>query len=102
MCAGIIGDASEFYRTRIVRVDDADAPELQWREDILYRHPPVQAIEEFAVYRVELVELATDDVATSLGEYVTAEEARDVESEVIEALESMTKSAFDARYVEPE
>lgn len=101
MCSRIIGDASEFYRTRVVRVDDADAPDLQWRDDILYRQPPVQAVEEFAVYRVELVDLATDDVAASLGEYPTEEAARQVEAEVVEALESMTKSAFDARFLEP-
>lgn len=97
----IIGDASEFYRLRIVRVDDAGTPELQWRDDILYRQPPVQAVEEFAVYRVEVMDSATEEVVNSLGEYETADEAETILDEIQESLDSLTKKAFDARYVDP-
>lgn len=101
MSERVFGEASEFYRLRTVRVDDADAPDLEWREDILYREPPVQAIEEFAVYRVEIVSVLTDDVVNSLGEYTTEAEALLAMDAASADLDEMTKAAFDGRYVEP-
>jgi hypothetical protein len=101
MSVNVFGDASEFYRLRVVKVDDADAPDLQWRDDILYREPPVQAVEEYAVYRVEVMSVIDDEVVASLGEYETEDEARDVLAETQDRLDDMTKAQFDAQYVEP-
>lgn len=99
MSGMVIGDASEFYRLRIVRVDDADAPDLEWREDILYREPPVQRVGEYAVWRLEAVAIADDEVLASLGEYESEQEAEARLGEAQEDLDTMTKTEFEARFM---
>ncbi|TLM74037.1 MAG: hypothetical protein FDZ70_07340 [Actinobacteria bacterium] len=95
----VIGAADEFYRLRIVRVDDADAPDLEWREDILYREPPAQDMDEYAVWRVEVVSVLDDELVTSLGEYPSEREAEERLGGAQEDLDRMTKSQFDAAYL---
>lgn len=101
MSGKVFGDASEFYRLRVVRVDDSNSPDLEWRDDILYREPPPGRVEEFAVWRVEVVSVLDDEAVVSLGEYESEAEAEERMADAAGDLESMTKSAFVSRFVEP-
>ncbi len=95
----VIGDASEFYRARMVKVDDSGAPDLEWRDDILYRRPPEQAVEEYALYRIEVMDNTSEDVVTSLGEFESHDEASALLDEVQDAIATLTKKVFDSRYL---
>lgn len=101
MSEKVFGDASEFYRLRVVRMDDSTGLDLEWRDDILYREPPEGHVEEYAVWRVEVVSVLDDAPVVSLGEYGSETEAEDRMHDAEADLESMTKSAFDARFIEP-
>lgn len=94
----IIGNADEFYRLRVMRVDESDSPDLDWRDDILWRRPTVDAVSEGEVYRVEAVEIGDEDVAAALAEFGSSEEAH-VWLEAAESdLSDMTKSEFEETY----
>jgi len=94
----IIGNADEFYRLRVMRVDEGDSPDLDWRDDILWRRPPKESVSEGEVYRVEAVEIEDEDVVASLAEFGTSEEAY-AWLETSEAdLSEMTKSEFEETY----
>lgn len=97
-----IGAAADFYRLRVVRIDQGSEPELDWRDDVLYRHqedPRVPA--ESVVFRVEAVSLDDDDdddSASSLEDFRSSEEAYAFLEEAAEDLACLTKSRFEDRY----
>lgn len=95
----IIGSAQEFYRLRIVTVDVSDAPDLEWREDILWRRPAADGVGECILQRLEAVALADAETAWTLGEFATTSEAHAALEEVNLDLADMTKSQFEEAHL---
>lgn len=98
MAGKVIGSAGEFYRLRVTRVDEGDSPDLEWREDILWRRPPSERLSEEEVYRVEAVEYDNDDAATVLATFATQEEAYEWLETASDDLAEMTNTEFEDAY----
>lgn len=96
-----LGIASDFYRLRLLRLDEGDEPDLEWRDDILYRDPPLETPEERDAWVIEVVDIETDDVASTWGLFQTAEQARAMLDRAEPDLSEMTRSEFEARYFPP-
>ncbi len=96
--ARTIGAAEDFYRLRVTRLDETDEPDLEWREDILYRTPPAQEIGVSEDWVLEAVTLDDDETVTRLGSYASADEAYEALDAAEEALRSLTKSRFEERF----
>ncbi len=94
----IIGAAQDFYRLRVTRLDDTDEPDLEWREDILYRTPPVTVPGENEDWILESVTLDDAEEVTRIGCFGSAEEAHAALESATESLEELTKSQFEDRY----
>ena len=94
----VIGSAGEFYRLRVTHVDEGDSPDLEWRDDILYRRPPSESLAEEEVYRVEAVQYDNDDAATTLGAFASMDEAHRWMEAVDEDLAEMTNTEFEESY----
>lgn len=97
----VIGPADDFWRVRLSRVDTAEAPDLDWREDILYREPPIASGTELREWNVEAVRLEDDDVAL-IGSFGDEGEARALLEEAETDLSVLTRSAFEHKYLESE
>jgi len=95
----VIGSADEFYRLRVVTVDATDAPDLDWREDILWRRPVADGVSESLLQRLEVVALADGETAWTLGEFATTSEAHAAMQEAQLDLRAMTKSQFEDAYL---
>ena len=93
-----IGAADDYYRLRLMHLGESDEPDLEWREDILWRQPPTQHIEEYERYRVEAVSLDNEDDVTTLGTFESAEEAHEALSSAEEEISELTRSEFEDRY----
>jgi hypothetical protein len=93
-----IGDAGDFYRLRVIRLDQADVPELDWRDDVLYRRPLADSGREYDVYQVEAIDVDDEECACVLRHFETADGARDWLVTVQEDLGMMTKSEFERTY----
>lgn len=93
-----IGSAGDFYRLRVIRVDATDGVDLEWRDDILYRRPPVDALEESRSFKVEAVLLDDDEVTVELGTFDDADAAHAWLEDLTDALGDMTKSEFEDAY----
>lgn len=102
MARKAIGNASDYYRLRVIRMDESDTPEMEWRDDILWRRPPSQRIEEVDLYRVEAVSLDDDEDVTPLATFDTADDAAAALEEAQEALGETTKSQFEGTYFPPD
>ena len=94
----VIGNAGEFYRLRVTRVDEGDSPDLEWREDILWRRPPSQSVSEEEVFQVEAVEYDNDDAITVLAKFATQEEAYTWLESAQDDLAEMTNTEFEETY----
>jgi hypothetical protein len=79
-------------------MDESDTPEMEWRDDILWRRPPSQHIEELDLFRVEAVSLDDENDVTPLATFESADDAADALEEAQEALGDMTKSRFEETY----
>jgi hypothetical protein len=93
-----IGAASDYYRVRLMHVDDVEAPEFEWREDILWRTPEVKPTGEDLLYRIEAVELQDDEAVTPLGLFDATEDAYEALATATEDLDALTRSEFEERY----
>jgi hypothetical protein len=96
-----LGMATEFYRLRVVKLDEGDSPDLEWRDDILYREPPADTAVERDAYQVEAVTLGgdePDESAVTLASFETAEAAREWSTTAEEDLREMTRMEFEERY----
>jgi len=96
--AKTIGKASDFYRLRVMTVDTTGEVEIEWRDDILYRRPLNEVIEDEQVHRVEAVLLDDDEVTFALAGFDATHEAYDWMRDREEDLREMTKSEFEATF----
>jgi hypothetical protein len=94
-----IGAASDYYRLRIIHVGDADVLDLQWRDDILWRHEASSPrAQESELYVVQAVAVTDSEEATPMGTFESPEDAHAALTSAQEDLESLTRSEFEARY----
>lgn len=93
---GIIGNADDFYRLRLVRLDEADIPDLDWRDDILYRRPQSQRAQEYDVWRVEAID--ENERATVIATFAGEDDARDFLENAEDDLSAMTRTEFEQAY----
>ena len=100
--ANAIGAAGDFYRIRVMHVDDTDEVDFEWRDDILYRRPPDDVPAEGELYRVEAVLLDDEEVVRAIAIFDDSAAAHELADECTEALADMTKSGFEARYLSPD
>jgi hypothetical protein len=95
----VIGPAHEFWRVRLSRLDTADEPDLEWRDDILYREPPSSRLPDVREWNVEAVRLEDDEVAL-IASFSDEAEARAFLGEAQTDLADLTRSAFERKYLE--
>ncbi len=96
---GVIGPAADFFRLRVTRIDDTEEPDLEWRDDILYRTPPRDDFEECESYALEAVDLADDEVVCVIAHFGSRDEACAALERISEDLDEMTRSGFESRYL---
>jgi hypothetical protein len=96
--ADVIGGADEFYRLRVTRVDEGEPPDLEWRDDVLYRRPQPETLDESDVWRVEAVSADDDEDVTVIAELRSSEEAHEALMSAGEDLAVMTRSEFERTY----
>ncbi|MDO8914701.1 MAG: hypothetical protein Q7W16_01300 [Coriobacteriia bacterium] len=98
MARKAFGAASDFYRLRVTRMDDSDSPDLQWRDDILWRRPPTDVPGERELWRVEAVVVDDDENVTTLGVFDDSSDAHEALSAAEEDLAGLTIAQFEERY----
>lgn len=95
----IIGNADEFWRLRLTRVDTTEGLDFEWHDDILYRKPEVDHGDEVEFFHVEAVRTDDPDHVSRLATFDDYNEAHAFLGELKEALAEMSKSQFESAYV---
>lgn len=97
----IIGAANEFWRVRLTRIDEAGEPDLEWRDDVLYRTPPTEQPDYEERFSVEAVLIEDYDTVVCIATFDDRDAAEAFKRRVEEDLAEMTKSQFEAVYLTP-
>jgi hypothetical protein len=92
------GAASDYYRIRIMHMDDSDSPEMEWRDDILWRRPLSGEPGEYELWRVEAVAVDDDENVTTLGTFDDPADAHEALAAAEEDLAQFTVAQFEERY----
>jgi hypothetical protein len=93
-----LGAASDYYRIRIMHVDDSDTPDFEWRDDILWRRPPSVQPGEYEVWRVEAVGIDDDEDVTVIGTFDERADAEEAVATAAEDILGLTRTQFEERY----
>jgi hypothetical protein len=96
----VIGNADEFWRLRLTRLDTTENFDFEWHDDILYRQPSPDPGDEVEFWHVEAVRIDDPDVVARLATCQTQDEARDLLERVREDMRDMTKAQFEVAYVD--
>jgi len=96
----VIGNADEFWRLRITRVDTTQRLDFEWHDDILYREPEIDYGDEVEYWHVEAVRLDDADTVVRLATFSSDGEARELLKVAQEDLGDLTKSRFELAYFE--
>jgi len=96
----MIGNADEFWRIRLTRVDTTDGFEFEWHDDILYRTPVIDQGQEVEFFHVEAVRVDDPDAIVRVATFDDPDQARALLAELNEALGQLTKSRFEAAYLD--
>lgn len=94
----VIGNADEFWRLRVTRVDTTQGLDFEWHDDILYREPYVDLGREVEYWHVEAVRVDDADTVVRLATFTTDGEAREFLDQAHEDLRDLTKSRFEMAY----
>lgn len=97
--SGAIGAADDFYRVRTIRVSEADAPEFEWRDDVLWRAPAApEPGPDYESFRVEAIAIDDDEDVTVIGVFDSPQDAAEALETAAEDLVNLTRSEFEERY----
>ena len=96
----VIGNADEFWRVRLTRVDTTEGLDFEWHDDILYRSPAVDMGDEVEFFHVEAVRIEDPDAVVRVATFADPDEAHAFLNDLTEALGTMSKSQFESAYLE--
>jgi len=91
------GKASDFYRVRIITLEQELPPDFDWRDDVLYRSPKESFDMIKRTYCLQVVDLDSRKYQV-LKEYSAKQEATQEKEMVEEDLKSFTKMEFEKKY----
>lgn len=101
MAGRVIGNADEFWRLRLTRVDTSEDLVFEWHEDILYRRPRMTASDDVELWIVEAISAESYDTVVALAQFPERDEAEAFLERARLDLEQMTKSQFETAYLTP-
>ncbi len=91
------GKASDFYRVRIITLEQEIPPDFDWRDDVLYRSPKESFDMIKRTYCLQVVDLDSRNYQV-LEEYSAKQVAAKDKEMLEENLKNLTKMEFDKKY----
>ncbi|RJQ54342.1 MAG: hypothetical protein C4521_05755 [Actinobacteria bacterium] len=96
-----IGQAEDFYRSRVIRIVEDRPQALDWRDDLLYRQAPEPSVSSSARFVVQILSLDTS-ATHDLKAYAAESQAKRKRELVDQDLRELTRSQFATKYGLPE
>lgn len=95
--AKVFGKASDFYRARILTLEEEVPPDFDWRDDVLYRTPKEHCSRIKIDYCLQIIDLDSRK-SQVLKQYSNRTEAEQTLKIIEEQLDDLTKMEFEKKY----
>ncbi len=93
----VFGKASDFYRLRVLKVNEDSDISLDWKKDILFRNPEPSPMSTRTWYVVQVVNI-DDEEPYSIKRFKTGEAAMRFKDKAEELLHELTKKQFEEKF----
>lgn len=94
----VFGKAVDFYRLRVLKVNEESGPELAWHDDILFKKPPADELRSEEWYVLQAVSIDSEE-AFPIRRFDDGDEAMRNRDKVDELLYELTKQEFESRFL---
>ncbi len=94
----VFGKAGDFYRLRVLKLNEESSPELDWHDDILFKKPPVEEVRCYEWYVLQAVSIDSEE-AHPIRRFEDSSEAMRGRDKVDEFLRELTKQEFESRFL---
>ena len=94
----VFGKAADFYRLRVLRVNEESSPELDWRDDILFKEPLVEEPRSREWYVLQVVNIDSEE-AHPLRRFKDSGLAMRDRAKVDELLYELTKQELESKFL---
>lgn len=92
----VFGMAEDYYRVRVLQMDEELPADLEWREDILYRGSKAYPSKLKVTYRIQI--LTRENVVHEIANLREKREAKKRYKAIREDLHELSKMKFDEKY----
>jgi hypothetical protein len=93
----VFGDASDFYRVRIMKLEETEMPDFDWHENILIKKPEIEIPDSKVKFCVQIVSLDERKVF-SISSFKSETKAKLAKRKIEEDIEELTKNQFEKKY----
>jgi hypothetical protein len=93
----VFGKASDFYRLRVLKVNEDSEPDLDWQSDILWKRPEASEPKTEIWYLLQAVSIDNEN-AFPLKRFSDGEMAMRYRDKVEELLRNLTKQEFERKF----
>lgn len=97
--AKVIGPAVEFFRLRLIHIDQGGDSEFEWRDDVLWRDEPVSFAAESDAWVLQAITLDEAEAVLPIASFGERDEALAALEEATADLEAMTRTEFEGEYL---
>ena len=94
----VFGKAADFYRLRVLKINEESGPELDWHEDILFKKPPAEEVSSAVSYVLQAVSIDSEK-AYLLQRFEDGEKAVRERNKIDELLRELTTQEFEAKFL---
>lgn len=92
----VFGMAEDYYRVRVLKMDEELPADLEWRDDILYRAPKAYPSKLKVTYRLQL--LTRENAVHETASLRDKREVKNRLKAIREDLRELSKMKFDEKY----
>ena len=93
----VFGKASDFYRLRVLKVNEDSEPDINWEPDILWRQPETAEQQTKTWYLLQAVSINSEQ-AFALKRFSDGDQAMRYRDKVDELVSELTKQEFEQRF----
>ena len=94
----VFGKAADFYRLRVLKLNEESGPELDWHDDILFKKPTADEPSFREWYVLQAVSVDSEETHP-IQRFEDNSEALRVQDKIDELLRELTKQEFESRFL---
>jgi hypothetical protein len=93
----VFGDASDFYRVRVIKIEETEMPDFDWEEDVLIKKPKIEIPDSKVKFCVQIVSVDERKIFP-ITSFKSETRAKLAKRKIEEDIWELTKNQFEKKY----